>query len=159
MEESSDDLLLQGRAALDAGRFAEGYQYLLPLAEAGLPEAQAQVGMLMAPGLHCCETAEQAADLAPSSWTTIQSDRERAADFLRAASDRGIGAATFDFATMILTGGEESDWADRKAQASDLFVKAQNQGFTAFAWLTNGEEPGQPYCRILEQAAGRDSVR
>ena len=56
----ADDILDRGRAASDANRFAEAYAgLLLPLADAGNPEAQAIVGSMMQCGLQWFDSLEQ----------------------------------------------------------------------------------------------------
>lgn len=146
-------------AERDAGRLAEAYRMLLPLAEAGDAEAQAHVGSLMAYSLHRFENFEphNADDLAAIDEPTVIADREAGAAFLAAASAAGIGAASFNLASLYVAGYGGGERDDRKARAAELYALAHAQGFTAFGWLTQGDEPGQPYLDIMERHAAGES--
>jgi TPR repeat protein len=151
------DRLDRAKAADGAGRTAEAYSLLLPLAEAGHAEAQGIVGSLMMAGLHRYETVGQTAAATTYDEQLLQGDRDQAARFLRAASDQGIGPASFNLASLLVTGHGAGTWEERKAEAAALYAKARAQGFTAFGWLMNGAGPGQPYLDLMERhAAGED---
>jgi TPR repeat protein len=158
MDPQDQDRLDRGRAANEAGRFAEAYALLLPLAEAGNAEAQGLVGSLMMLSTHRFQSLEEVdkATALPVDEETARADAEQAARFLRAASDAGIGPASFNLATLLVM-GHGGTWAERKAEAAALYAKAHAQGFTAFGWLMNGSGPGQPYLDLMERhEAGED---
>lgn len=157
MTADDQDRLDRGKAADAAGRPAEAYALLLPLAEAGHAEAQGFVGSMMMVGLHRFDTVEQGAAATTYDEQLAQADREQAARFLRAASDQGVGPASFNLASLYVMGYGAGTWEERKAEAAALYAKAHAQGFTAFGWLMNGEGPGQPYLDLMERhAAGED---
>jgi hypothetical protein len=145
------DARAAGLAANEAGRFAEAYRLLLPLAEAGDAEAQAHVGSLVAHSLHRFESLEQLnAGTGPAlDEATAFADRAAGARFLTAASAAGIGPASFNLAGLYVA-GYGGTWEERKARAAELYALAHAQGFTAFGWLMNGDGAGQPYLGILE---------
>lgn len=155
MADDLEDAKAAALAVRNAGRFAEAYRLLLPLAEAGDAEAQAHVGSLVAYSLHRFENFEphNADDLSAIDETTALADREAGAAFLAAASVAGIGAASFNLASLYVAGYGGGTWEDRKARAAELYALAHAQGFTAFGWLTQGDGPGQPYLDIMERHA------
>jgi hypothetical protein len=158
--ESADEPLARGRAASEANRFAEACAILLPLAEAGHPEAQGIVGSLMQYSIHRFESLEQLnAGTGPTlDETTALADREAGARFLAAASAAGIGPASFNLAGLYVAGYGGGTWEERKAKAAELYALAYAQGFTAFGWLMQGEGPGQPYLGILERYSAASGV-
>jgi TPR repeat protein len=81
---------------------------------------------------------------------TRNADQEQAARYLQAASDQGIGPASFNLASLFVMGYGGS-WEERKHRAAELYAKAHAQGFTAFGQLMNRDGPGQPYLRLLEE--------
>ena len=145
--------LARGQAKYDEGHYAEAYAILLPLAKRGSSVAQGVVGSMLFSGMHR-EQKEQASDgmLEPDD-ATIRADQELAAQMLLAASNAGIGPASFNLAQMYVMGFGGGDWRERKLRAAALFRLAKDQGFTAFAWLTLGEGEGEPYFGILEEHA------
>jgi TPR repeat protein len=153
MGPDEQDRLERGRAASEAGRTAEAYALLLSLAEGGHAEAQGIVGSLMMLGLRRYETIDQAAAATTFDEETAKSDHEQAARFLRAASDQGVGPASFNLASLLVMGYGSGTWEVRKAEAAALYAKAYAQGFTAFGWLMNGDGPGQPYLDAMERYA------
>jgi hypothetical protein len=156
----ADDILDRGRAASDANRFAEAYALLLPLADAGNPEAQGIVGSMMQCGLHRFESLEQLhAGTGPVvDEATARADAERAGRFLQAASDAGIGPASFNLAGLVVMGYGGGTWEQRKARAAELYARAYAQGFTAFGWLMQGNGPGQPYLNLMEGYAAAEGL-
>ncbi len=153
MEPADQDRLARGRAASEAGRVSEAYALLLPLAEVGNAEAQGIVGSLMMLSLHRFETIEQVAAATELDEQVVRSDREQAARFLRAASEQGIGPASFNLASLLVMGHGTGTWDQRKAEAAARYAKAHAQGFTAFGWLMNGDGPGRPYLDLMERYA------
>ncbi len=143
-------------AALEANRFEEAYRLLLPLADAGDPEAQGAVGSLLLYGLYRYESLEQFnanAELAIHAAAAV-ADREQAVRYLEAASAASIGAASFNLASVYVGGGDSAEnRAARKARAAELYALAHAQGFTAFGWLMHGDGLGQSYLDILERHA------
>jgi hypothetical protein len=91
MDLTRDEARSAGLAANMAGRFDEAYRLLLPLAEAGDAEIQGIVGGLVIPGLHRTEGWDGIDE------ATARADLEQAGHFLRAASDAGIGPASFNW--------------------------------------------------------------
>lgn len=158
MSPDDQNQLDRGTAANDAGRTAEAYTLLLPLAEAGHAEAQGLIGGLMMLSLHRYESFEQAAAATTYDEQAALSDREQAVRFLRAASDQGVGPASFNLASMLVMGHGAGTWEERKAEAATLYAKAHAQGFTAFGWLMNGDGPGQPYLDLMERHAAGEVV-
>lgn len=152
MVDGADDILARGRAASDANRFAEAHDLLRPLAEAGHPEAQGIVGALMQCSLHRIESLEQLhSSTRPAiDDATARADAELAGQFLQAASDAGVGPASFNLAGMVAMGYGGGTWETRKARAAELYARAYAQGFTAFGWLMQGNGPGQPYLDLIE---------
>lgn len=160
MNLSPEDRRAAGVAANEACRFAEAYRLLLPLAEAGDAEAQGHVGAIMQYGLHRYDSLEQFnAGTGPAiDEATMLADREQGARFLEAASAAGIGPASFNLAGLYVAGYGCGSWEERKARAAELYALAYSQGFTAFGWLMQGEGPGQPYLRILEDYSTTSGV-
>lgn len=158
--ETADGTFARGQAASDANRFAEAYALLLPLAEAGHPEAQAIVGSLMQSSFHRFENLEQLrAGIGPTvDAAMIAADQNQAAIFLAAASAAGIGPASFNLAGLYVAGYGGGSWEERKARAAELYARAYAQGFTAFGWLMHDEGPGQPYLRILDKYSEASGV-
>jgi TPR repeat protein len=153
-----DERLAAGKAASDAGRWAEACRLLRPLADAGHPEAQGVVGSLMSAGLHRLDSIEQLYAGTGPGIETATADQAEGGRFLEAASDAGIGPASFNLAGMVVMGYGGGTWDERKQRAADLYAKAHAQGFTAFGWLTVGEGPGQPYLRVMEGYAVADGI-
>ncbi len=136
---------------MEADRYAEAYQLLRPLADAGDAEVQGVVGSLMQGSFHRYDCLEQLnAEHPKVDSETALRDRDEGAKFLEAASRAGFGAATFNLAGLYTAGYGGGSWEDCKARAAELFALAYAQGFTAFGWLTNGEGPGQPYLDLME---------
>jgi TPR repeat protein len=158
MTTEDQDRLDGGKAASEAGRMAETYALLLPLAEAGHAEAQGIVGSLLMLSFHRYDTIEQATAGPAVDVHTAQADREQAARLLKAASDKGYGPASFNLASMYVDGFGGGTWDERKALAAELYALAQAQGFTAFGWLMNGAGPGQPYLDLMERHAAGEVV-
>jgi TPR repeat protein len=160
MEAGAEDVLARGRAASDANRFAEAYALLRPLAEAGHPEAQGIVGSLVQCGLHRFESLERLhAGIEPAvDEATARADSERAGRLLQAASDAGVGPASFNLAGMVVMGYGGGSWAERKARAAELYARAHAQGFTAFGWQMHGDGPGQPYLDLMEAYAAAEGI-
>jgi hypothetical protein len=158
MGDAPEDHRAAGLAASEAGRLAEAYRLLLPLAEAGDAEAQGIVGSLMRCGLHRYESLEQLnAGTGPAiDSATASADRDAGARFLEAASAAGIGPASFNLAGLYVTGYGGGSWEDRKARAAELYALAYAQGFTAFGWLMHGDGPGQPYLDVMERHSAGD---
>jgi hypothetical protein len=147
MDLTPDEARAAARAANAAGRPDEAYRLLLPLAEAEDHEIQSVVGEFMISGLH-----------RPEGWdgideATARADLEQAGRFLRAASDAGIGPASFNLATLFIMGYGGGSWEERRARAAELYTLAHAQGFTAFGGLMQGEGPGEPYLSMLETYA------
>jgi hypothetical protein len=155
MAEAPGDAKAAGLAASEAGRLAEAYRLLLPLAEAGDAEAQGHVGSLMQCSLHRFENFEQInAGGGPAiDEATALADRDAGAVFLAAASAAGIGPASFNLAGLYVAGYGGGSWEGRKARAAELYALAYAQGFTAFGWLMHGDGPGQPYLDVMERHA------
>lgn len=140
-----------GFAAMEANRYAEAYQLLRPLADAGDAEVQGVVGSLMQLSIHRYESLDQLNVEHPKvDAETALRDRDEGAKFLEAASRAGIGAATFNLAGLYAAGYGGGSWEERKARAAELYALAYAQGFTAFGHLTNGDGPGQPYLDLME---------
>ena len=144
MDLAPDEARAAGLAANEAGRFEEAYGLLLPLAEAGDAEIQSIVGELVIPGYHRAQGWDGIDE------ATARVDLEKAVHFLQAASDAGIGAASFNLATLFIMGHGGRSWEERRARAAELYALAHAQGFTAFGWLMHGEGPGEPYLSMLE---------
>jgi len=155
MGDSQDNHRAAGLAASEAGRLAEAYRLLLPLAEAGDAEAQGVVGSLMQCSLHRYESFDQLnAGTGPViDEATALADRDAGARFLEAASAAGIGPASFNLAGLYVGGYSGGSWEYRKARAAELYSLAYAQGFTAFGWLMQDEGAGQPYLDFIEQYA------
>src|SRR5438045_4141199 len=100
---TDDDRLQQSRAASDANRPAEEYRLLLPLAEAGHPEAMATVGSLLCVGAHRHESWSSIEAAPAGDPAVIAADQALAARYLQAASDAGVGAASFNLAGLVVT--------------------------------------------------------
>ncbi len=84
---------------------------------------------------------------------TARADLDQAGRFLQAASDAGIGPASFNLATLFIMGYGGGPWEERRARAAELYARAHAQGFTAFERLMQGEGPGEPYLSMLESYA------
>lgn len=155
MEQSTDEAFEAGVAAGDAGRTAEAYRLLLPLAKAGHVIAQSIVGTLIAYNLHRFESPEElnAAGESAVDMETARADLEEGGRFLEAASAAGHGPASFNLATLVVAGYGGGSWQERKDRAAALYALAHAQGFTAFGGLMRSEGPGQPYLQILEDYA------
>jgi hypothetical protein len=155
MAEAPEDAKAAGLAASEAGRLAEAYRLLLPLAEAGDAEAQGHVGSLMQCSLHRFESFDQlnAGGGPVIDEATAAADREQGGRYLEAASAAGIGPASFNLAGMVVMGHGGGSWEERKARAAELYALAYAQGFTAFGWLMHGDGPGQPYLDVMERHA------
>lgn len=155
MEDTPEDRRVAGLAASEAGRLAEAYRLLLPLAEAGDAEAQGILGSFVYYGFHRYESYEQLdAGTGPViDDATASADREAGARFLEAASAAGIGPASLNLAGLYAAGYGGGSWEDRKARAAELYALAYSQGFTAFGWLMNGDGPEQPYLDLMERHA------
>ncbi|AWM38291.1 hypothetical protein [Gemmata obscuriglobus] len=124
---------------------------MLPLAEAGNAEAQNIVGSLMMDCRHRFDTIEQWS-LAPSlDAQVVQSDRDHAAQLLRAASEQGFGPASFNLASLLVMGHGNGTREERLAEAAGLYAKAYDQGFTAFGWLMSRDGPGQAFLDVMER--------
>lgn len=147
MDLTPDEARSAGIAANMAGRFDEAYRLLLPLAEAGDAEIQGIVGGLVIAGFH------RAAGWEGIDEATARAELEQAGHFLRAASDAGIGPASFNLATLFVMGYGDGSWEERRARAAELYALAHAQGFTAFGYLMQGEGPGEPYLSMLEKYA------
>ena len=91
-----------------------------------------------------------AGDVPPLDAQTTQADQEQAGRYLTAASNAGIGPASFNLASLYVGGYGGGSWEDRKARAAELYALAHDQGFTAFGNIMRGDGPGQPYLDILE---------
>jgi hypothetical protein len=91
MGDAPEDHRAAGRAASEAGRLAEAYHLLLPLAGVGDAEAQGIVGSLMRRSLHRYESFDQPnAGTGPASdEATALADRDAGARFLEAAAAAG----------------------------------------------------------------------
>ena len=142
--------LARGMDAFRAYRFADAYALLLPFAEAGNSQASESVGLLLFSGayrfsnmeqFHQSERGGQALDSA-----AILSDYKRAAQFLSAASDAGLGSASFHLASVYLAGFDDTRWPDRLVRARELCELAISRGFTDFPWRT-----GQAYLGEIRQ--------
>lgn len=155
MGDATEDRRAAGLAASEAGRLAEAYRLLLPLAEAGDAEAQGIVGSLMQCSLHRYESFEQLnAGTGPViDEATALADRNAGVRYLAAASAAGIGPASFNLAGLYVAGYGGGSWEDRKGRAAELYALAYAQGFTAFGWLMHRDGPGQPYLDVLERHA------
>ena len=105
------------------------------------------MGELIVPGYHRAQGWDGIDE------TTARADLERAGRSLQAASDAGIGPASFNLATLFIMGCGGGSWEERRARAAELYALAHAQGFTAFGWLMQGEGPGEPYLSILERYA------
>jgi TPR repeat protein len=152
MSDTPEDRRAAALAAVEANRLADAYRLWLPLAEAGDPEAQGHVGSLMAFSLHRFDTYDQ---LNGGAGPTIDeatslADRDAGAAFLTAASEAGVGPASFNLAGLYVAGYGGGSWEDRKARAAELYALAYAQGFTCFGNLMNGSGPGQPYLDTIE---------
>lgn len=147
----SDDERLE-RALLDENSYrpAEQYRLLLPLAEAGHPEAMAFVGALLSIHAHRHETYESLQAGPAQSPEVYAADRAEAFRYLQAASDAGNGPASFNLAGMYVSRDELGTWEERKAKAAALYALAHAQGFTAFGHVMNHDAPGQPYLDAIE---------
>ena len=152
MADKPEDRRAAALAAVDANRLADAYRLWLPLAEAGDPEAQGHVGSLMAFSLHRFESYDQLnSGTGPTlDEATSLADRDAGAAFLTAASEAGVGPASFNLAGLYVAGYGGGSWEDRKARAAELYALADAQGFTCFGNLMNGSGPGQPYLDTIE---------
>lgn len=160
VSDTLEELRAAAIAANEADRWAEAYRLWLPLAEAGDPEAQGQVGAIVANSLHRFESLDQRnADTGLQlDEATELADRDAAAAFLAAASAAGFGPASFNLAGLYVAGYGGGSWEDRKARAAELYGLAYAQGFTCFGHLMDGEGPGQPYFDILEEYSATNEV-
>jgi hypothetical protein len=160
MDDTPEDRRAAGLAASEAGRLADAYRLLLPLAEAGDAEVQGIVGSLMQCSLHRFESFEQLnAGTGPVlDEATVSADRDVGARFLGAASAAGIGPASFNLAGLYVGGYGGGSWEVRKARAAELYALSYAQGFTAFGWLMQGDGPGQPYLDIMERYSAASGV-
>ncbi len=152
----ADAAFAAGLAVFEAGRVAESYRLLRPLADAGHADAQAHVGSLMAHGIHHLEDWAQSDDGTQAQVGDAAADREAGERFLEAASAAGVGAASFNLAALALAGRGGGPWEERKARAAALYALAYDQGFTHFGWLMNGDGPGQPYLDAIDRYASND---
>lgn len=158
MGDAPENYRAAGLAASEAGRLAEAYRLLLPLAEAGDAEVQGIVGSLMQYSLHRYESLEQlnAGSGPVIDEATATADRAKGARFLETASAAGVGPASFNLAGLYVAGYGGGSWENRKARAAELYALAYAQGFTAFGWLMQGEGPGQPYLDVMERHMAGD---
>ncbi len=155
IDPAPDDRRATGLAALEEERYAEGYRLLLPFAEDGDAEIQGILGGYMYCSLHRFESFKafeemNAGDVPPLDVRTTQADQEQAGRYLTAASNAGIGPASFNLASLYVGGYGVGSWEDRKARAAELYALAHDQGFTAFGNIMRRDGPGQPYLDILE---------
>jgi TPR repeat protein len=160
MNEVSEERRAEAIAANEADRFAEAYRQWLPLAESGDPEAQGHIGVLIAYGIYRYESMEELeSGRVPSpDPAAALADRNRGAEFLKAASAAGIGPASFNLAGLYVGGYGGGSWEDRKARAAELYALASRQGFTCFGDLCASAGPGQPYLDLLENSAAANNV-
>jgi TPR repeat protein len=152
-EVPEDNNRTAGLAASDAGRFAEAYRLLAPLAEAGDAEAQGIVGSLMQFSFHRYVSFEEInAGTGPAiDEATALVDQELARRYLEAASAAGIGPASFNLAGLYVGGYGDLSWEKRKARVAELYELAYSQGFTAFGRFMQGGGPGQTYLDVMER--------
>lgn len=101
--------LQDGKKALDAGAYSVAFTCLLPCAEAGNAEAQANVGFLYYMGLG------------------VDRDLQKAIDWLHQAIAQGRGDAAHNLATLYLTC--EPELPRKPEEARKLYLKAQKLGF------------------------------
>jgi TPR repeat protein len=156
-----EDALKAGMDAAAECRGATAYRLLLPFAEQGHAEAQAVIGSLVSIGLHRFESI---GDLERGATTftpeRVEADRLEAGRWLTAASDTGIGAASFNLAGLYFLGYSGGSWEERRAKVAELYARAYQQGFTPFAHLTGGgsETPGEPYLGLMEGYARAKAI-
>lgn len=101
--------LQAGKKALNAELYAVAIGNLLPCAEAGNAEAQANVGFLYFMGLG------------------VERDLKEAVKWLRQAMAQGRGDAAHNLATLYLTC--EPELPRQSAEARNLYLKAYKLGF------------------------------
>jgi TPR repeat protein len=100
-----------GLNAFHNGDYRSAIAILLPIAEAGDPEAQCVIGNLYQLGLG------------------VAIDIEEAAKWYRKSSEQGYGVASNNLAGIILSGYYGGDRALNQVQAEALFQKAIAQNF------------------------------
>jgi hypothetical protein len=150
MDLTDDERLDRATAASDAGLTAEVFRLLSPPAESGHPKAMAWVGSLLSVGAHRHETWASLEAAPPEEPAVMAADRALAARYLQAASDAGVGPASFNLAGLAITANGFGTWEERRANAEALYALAHAQGFTAFGPLTNQGDGGQPYLDDIE---------
>lgn len=116
MEHAPEAQRAAALAASEGGRLAEEYRFWLPLAEAGDPQAQGAVGVLLAYGMHRVESHEQWAANPAVDEAAALADRDAGARYLAAASAAGFGPASFNLAGLYVAGYGGGACEDRKAR-------------------------------------------
>ncbi|APW58681.1 hypothetical protein BSF38_00081 [Paludisphaera borealis] len=151
--------LIRGLAALDAGRYADAYVILRPLANAGNLTAQARLGGIVSLGMHrfsdwdayqAWPDSASPDQIADYLSRYAQEDRELAAAWLQSASDGGDAYASHCLAMLFVTGVSEEGWEVRRKKVLELVAKAQSQGFDCVDY---GDPPGEAYLQFLERDA------
>src|SRR5262245_33314676 len=143
----------QGLATVIEIRCADVYRLLLAFAEEGHAEAQGVIGSFVSLVMHRFNSLDEfQASAASITLEQAAADREEGGKWLTAASDAGVGPASFNLAGLYFSGYGGGSWEERRAKAAELYAKAYRQGFTAFAHITGGgsDTPGEPYLSLME---------
>ena len=136
--QSDHEKFQQGLAAVEADDYSSALAILLPLAEAGNPEAQAYVGFLYTDSFYRFPKPDD-----EDGWSRLsreemaiweEVDNLEAIKWLTKASNQGIGPATNNLAMLIWSHPGTLTEEEARAKAKVMLRKAWEQGCRVFAF-------------------------